>query len=381
MDGGFGLYIHWPFCESKCPYCDFNSHVATRIDMKAWAESYLAELGRLKAEVGGRRLNSVFFGGGTPSLMDPDLVAQILDAVRGGWLLAEDTEITLEANPGSVEAGRFHAYRQAGVNRLSLGVQALNDADLTRLGRWHSVAEARRAYDIARSSFPRVSFDLIYARQDQTLDAWTSELREAAAMAADHLSVYQLTIEPGTPFHTRSRSGQLPGLPGDDLAADLYAVTQDILGAAGLAAYEVSNHARPGAEGQHNLVYWRSGDFAGIGPGAHGRLTLGGVRWATESVRAPRAWLESVRARGTGDSVRTAVPATEQEEEHLLMGLRLAEGIDLDRAARFTGRAIPAARIRALEELGMVVRRGRRLAVTPTGMAVLNAVLRELAAD
>jgi oxygen-independent coproporphyrinogen-3 oxidase len=313
--------------------------------------------------------------------MAPDIVADILSEVRRGWAVGTETEITIEANPGSVEAGRFRDYAAAGVNRLSLGIQALRDPDLRRLGRWHNAEEARLAFGIARAVFPRVSFDLIYARQDQTLADWTAELREAVAMAADHLSVYQLTIEPGTPFHTRNQSGQLTGLPNDDLAADLYAATQDILGEAGFPAYEVSNHARRGAECLHNLVYWRSGDFAGIGPGAHGRLTLGGVRHATESLRPPRAWLEAVARRGSGESLRAALPAEEQAEEHLLMGLRLAEGIDLDRAARFTGRGLDDARIDDLAVLGLLERRGRRIAATPRGMAVLNAVLRELVAD
>ncbi|HDR29144.1 radical SAM family heme chaperone HemW, partial [Rhodovulum sp.] len=279
--GGFGLYVHWPFCLSKCPYCDFNSHVAASIDMGEWQRAYLSEIRRIGAETGPRTLTSVFFGGGTPSLMAPDLVAAILDTVRATWPCANDMEVTLEANPGSVEAGRFAGYRDAGVGRVSLGVQALNDADLGRLGRLHSAAEARAAFDIARNTFERVSFDLIYARQDQLLADWQAELGQALALGVDHLSLYQLTIEPGTAFGDRHARGGLRGLPDDDRAADMYLATQEICAAAGLPAYEVSNHARPGAESRHNLIYWRYGDYAGIGPGAHGRLTLDGRRWAT----------------------------------------------------------------------------------------------------
>ena len=287
--GGFGLYIHWPFCQSKCPYCDFNSHVAATIDQRRWRDAYLREIERLGAETPGRVLQTVFFGGGTPSLMDADVVADLLAAVRATWPMVNDPEITLEANPGSVEAGKFRAFREAGVNRVSMGVQALRDADLRRLGRLHSVAEARQAFDIARNCFDRVSFDLIYARQDQTLADWQAELREALSMAVDHLSMYQLTIEDGTAFGDRFARGGLKGLPDDDVQADMYAATQDICAEHGMPAYEVSNHARAGAESRHNLIYWRMGDYAGIGPGAHGRLTLNGRRWATVAPRAPGA--------------------------------------------------------------------------------------------
>lgn len=298
-NGGFGLYLHWPFCQSKCPYCDFNSHVAATIDQGRWQRAYLSEIRRLGAETEGRVLNSVFFGGGTPSLMEPDLVAAILETVRATWPLANDLEVTLEANPGSVEAGRFRGYRAAGVNRISMGIQALNDADLRKLGRLHTVAEARAAFDVARTTFDRVSFDLIYARQDQPLEHWRSELTEALTMAADHLSMYQLTVEDGTAFGDRFKRGKLRGLPEEELSADMYALTQDLCEAAGLPAYEVSNHARPGAESRHNLIYWRGGDYAGVGPGAHGRLTFPTGRWATEAPRAPAAWLERVERDGT----------------------------------------------------------------------------------
>lgn len=378
QEGGFGLYVHWPFCASKCPYCDFNSHVAAVIDQRAWLEAYRAEIARVAGETGGRVLRSIFFGGGTPSLMDPEVVGGVIDAARAGWGFANDIEITLEANPGSVERGRFRAYAEAGVNRLSMGVQALNDADLRRLGRLHSAAEARAAFDVARSCFGRVSFDLIYARQDQTRAAWEAELREALEMAVDHLSLYQLTIEEGTAFGARAAAGGLKGLPDDDLAADMYLETQDICASYGLSAYEVSNHAREGAESRHNLVYWRQGDWAGIGPGAHGRLTLGGTRWATEAPRAPGAWLEAVR-RGTGELPRVAVPRDEQATEYLLMSMRLAEGMDLARHARLAGRPLADRAVADLLEMGLAEIEEGRLRATLAGRPLLNAILRALA--
>ncbi|MCO8143740.1 radical SAM family heme chaperone HemW [Rhodovulum tesquicola] len=379
--GGFGLYVHWPFCLSKCPYCDFNSHVAASIDMGEWQRAYLSEIRRIGAETGSRTLNSVFFGGGTPSLMAPDLVAAILDTVRATWPCANDMEVTLEANPGSVEAGRFAGYRDAGVSRVSLGVQALNDADLHRLGRLHSAAEARAAFDIARSTFERVSFDLIYARQDQTLADWQAELGQALAMAVDHLSLYQLTIEPGTAFGDRHARGGLRGLPDDDRAADMYLATQEICAAAGLPAYEVSNHARPGAESRHNLIYWRYGDYAGIGPGAHGRLTLDGQRWATETPLAPAEWLDRVARDGHGEAPRTALSPQEQATEYLMMGMRLTEGLSLVRYQRLAGQPLDASRIAGLEALGLIRCEGDRLRTTDAGRAVLNAVIRELLPD
>lgn len=378
QDGGFGLYLHWPFCASKCPYCDFNSHVAASIDQRRWMRAYLGEITRIGTETSGRVLNTVFFGGGTPSLMDPEIVAAILERIRSTWPVANDLEVTLEANPGSVDAARFHAYAAAGVNRLSMGVQALNDPDLKRLGRLHSAAEARAAFEVARGAFPRVSFDLIYARQHQSAAAWVAELREALAMAVDHLSLYQLTIEDGTAFGARHFAGRLEGLPDDDLAADMYLITQDILADFGMPAYEVSNHARDGAESRHNLIYWRYGDYAGIGPGAHGRLTLGGLRFATETPRAPTAWLERVEREGHGEVPRERLSQGDQAAEYLMMALRLSEGLDLDRHARLAGNAISRETISRLEDLSMVVRDGSRLRATVAGRAVLNAVIREL---
>ena len=376
--GGFGLYLHWPFCQSKCPYCDFNSHVSAQIDQKRWQAAYLSEIDRIGAETKGRILHTVFFGGGTPSLMDPELVAAILTRVRATWPMSNDAEITLEANPSSVEAGRFRAYRDAGVNRISMGIQALNDADLKALGRLHSVAEAERSFAIARGCFDRVSFDLIYARQNQTLADWRAELGRALSMAVDHLSLYQLTIEDGTAFGARYAAGGLKGLPEDELSAGLYALTQDLCDAAGMPAYEVSNHAAPGAESRHNLIYWRMGDYAGIGPGAHGRLTLGGTRWATEAPKAPLPWLVQVEKAGFGEVPRAPVPLAEQATEYLLMSLRLAEGCDMTRYAQLSGIALDASVINSLRDIGMVSTDGSRLRATPQGRMVLNAVLREL---
>lgn len=378
QNGGFGLYLHWPFCAAKCPYCDFNSHVATKIDQNRWLRAYLSEIDRVAALTKGRVLNSVFFGGGTPSLMDPEVVNGIMDHIRRSWTLANDLETTLEANPTSVEAGRFRAYAEAGVNRLSMGVQALNDADLKRLGRMHDTAQARAAFDVARSAFDRVSFDLIYARQDQDLDAWKSELREALAMAVDHFSLYQLTIEDGTVFGARAASGHLKGLPDEDLSSDMYLITNDICESVGLPAYEVSNHARAGSESRHNLIYWRYGDYAGIGPGAHGRLTLGGQRLATETPLAPALWLDVVERDGSGQSLCEPLSAIEQANEFLLMGLRLAEGIDPARYEALAGQPLKAEALTRLEEIGVIKQSDSRVSTTRHGRAVLNAVLREL---
>lgn len=377
--GGFGLYVHWPFCAAKCPYCDFNSHVTASIDQGRWLAAYRAEIARLAAEVPGRVLNSIFFGGGTPSLMTPETVAGVIEAAREAWPLANDIEITLEANPTSVEAGRFRGYADAGVNRLSMGVQALNDDDLRRLGRLHSAAEARRAFDIARAAFGRVSFDLIYARQLQSRAAWRAELSEALAMAVDHLSLYQLTIEPGTAFGARHAAGGLRNLPDDDVSADMYLETQDICSAAGMPAYEVSNHAPAGSESRHNLVYWRQGDWAAVGPGAHGRLTLPHGRVATTALTAPGAWLEAVDQVGSGEVPREFQTPQDRAVEYLLMSLRLSEGMELSRFRAMAGTDLDAKSVAQLRELGMVEADAERLRVTQVGRPVLNAILRELA--
>lgn len=380
QSGGFGLYIHWPFCEAKCPYCDFNSHVSAKIDQSAWLRAYLSEIERVAAELPDRTLGSVFFGGGTPSLMAPSSVAAIIETIRRFWPVSNDLEITLEANPSSVEAGRFAGYRDAGVNRVSMGVQALNDPDLRRLGRLHSVAEAYQAIDVAKSLFDRVSFDLIYARQDQGLTDWREELTQALDLAADHLSLYQLTIEPGTAFGARHARGGLRGLPGEDLSADMYDLTQDLCGAAGLPAYEISNHAADFGQSRHNLIYWRAGDYAGIGPGAHGRITLNGGRLGTETHLQPQMWLDAVANTGSGESVRTAINLQEQAEEYLMMSLRLAEGSSLTRFAGLAGTPMNTAKIQTLRDLDLVQQKGDRLQATAKGRPVLNGVLRELLA-
>lgn len=378
-NAGFGLYIHWPFCQAKCPYCDFNSHVSARIDQNAWADAYVSEIERVGAETQGRILRSVFFGGGTPSMMNPDVVDRILSKVRATWSIANDIEITLEANPTSVEAGRFAGYRQAGVNRVSMGIQALNDKDLKALGRLHSAKDAMAAFDVARQEFDRVSFDLIYARQDQFLSEWKAELKTALSMAIDHISLYQLTIETGTAFGDRYAAGKLRGLPDDDRAADMYEATQDICGEAGFPAYEVSNHAKIGAQSTHNRIYWTYGDYVGIGPGAHGRVTLNGQRFATETALAPGAWMNAVRSTGSGEANKTALSTDDQAVEFLLMGLRLNDGVDLNRLPNAGSNYLN--NINGLIDIGMLSRTENQLKTTTTGRPVLNAVLRQLLDD
>jgi oxygen-independent coproporphyrinogen-3 oxidase len=334
QQSGFGLYVHWPFCQSKCPYCDFNSHVSVSVDQSRWQRAFLSEIERMGQETPGRVLQTIYFGGGTPSLMEPELVSAILEHARSTWSFANDIEITLEANPGSVETGRFTGFREAGVNRVSMGLQAMNDADLKRLGRMHSVQDALLAFEIARKTFDRVSFDLIYARQDQTLKNWRNELSLAIELAVDHLSLYQLTVEDGTVFAARFANGGLKGLPDEDLSADMYKLTQDVCGVAGLYAYEVSNHARTGMESRHNLIYWRGGDYAAIGPGAHGRISTAEGRFATEAPRSPEAWLSAVERRGNGDLSYQLLSTDECALEYLLMCMRLTEGMDIGKYNR-----------------------------------------------
>lgn len=378
---GFGLYVHWPFCQAKCPYCDFNSHVAATIDQTRWLDAYLSEIKRVSSEVPDRVLTSIFFGGGTPSLMPPDTVGRVIEAARAAWPSANDLEITLEANPTSAEAGRFRGFRDAGVNRVSVGLQSLRDEDLKRLGRLHSAAEGRSAFLLAREVFPRVSFDLIYARQFQTLADWRAELTEALTLAADHLSLYQLTIEPGTAFGDRFSRGRLSGLIDDDLGAEMYDLTQELCMANGLPAYEVSNHASDMAQSRHNLIYWRGGDYAGIGPGAHGRLTLGGIRHATETELSPIGWLDRLTRDGTGESQRSVLSLREQAEEYAMMALRLTEGLDRQRFSRMNGSDFKADTLLHLEELGMIAVTPTRIRATVEGRRLLNAVLRDLLAD
>ncbi|MEL7093979.1 MAG: radical SAM family heme chaperone HemW [Pseudomonadota bacterium] len=375
--GGFGVYIHWPFCEAKCPYCDFNSYARKNINQNQWLDGYLKEIDRYAELLPNRAINSVFFGGGTPSLMDPAIVEKMISSILSHWSASNDIEITLEANPTSVEAEKFNAYADAGVNRISMGVQALNDRDLKRLGRTHSVKEAKQAFDIARRSFNRVSFDLIYARQSQTLKDWQKELRQALDMAVDHLSLYQLTIEQGTAFGDRYKRGKLPDLPDDDDAADMYQVTQDICAEAGLDAYEVSNYAKRGAQSRHNLIYWQYGDYVGIGPGAHGRVTLAGQRYATDTWKSPEKWLASAK-QGNGDKHKTAIAPLDQAAEYLMMGLRIAEGIDLSRYAGLAGEPLDNEAITYLKDINMIELRENRLTASENGRPVLNSLIQEL---
>jgi putative oxygen-independent coproporphyrinogen III oxidase len=416
MSEGFGIYVHWPYCAAKCPYCDFNSHVRERFDDARWASAITKELhhvaelqknfflsplegesvreadergitappppsgplGHLPPQAGKERsVTSIFFGGGTPSLMRGRAVASVLDKIAGIWTVAPDAEITLEANPNSVEQERFRDYRAAGVNRVSIGVQALDDAALKFLGRLHGVEEAKTAIKLARDIFPRASFDLIYARPQQSREEWVRELKEALAFGTEHLSVYQLTIEPGTSYATLARQGKLT-VPDEDRAATLFETTQEICEAAGLHAYEVSNHAREGAQSRHNLTYWRYGDYAGVGPGAHGRLTIGGKRLATEAERLPERWFAEIERKGHSFTL-TDIASEAASREHLLMGLRLSEGIDLERYRARWGTAPESSRITALTEAGLVTMNGNNLTATPRGRLVLNSVIKELA--
>jgi len=376
----FGVYVHWPFCRAKCPYCDFNSHVRHGgIDEARFLAAYLTELSHFASLAPGRRVTSIFFGGGTPSLMSPSTVATIIEAIAAHWDLALDAEITLEANPTSVEAKNFAGYRASGVNRLSLGIQALDDRSLKALGRMHTADEALAALALAKRHFERVSFDVIYAREGQTAGEWNVELARALDHAADHLSLYQLTIEEGTPFAARHEAGSLR-IPDGELAGELYSITQELCEAAGLPAYEISNHARPGSESRHNLLYWRGHDYAGIGAGAHSRIATDGAKRARSTLKSPEDWLARVEARGHGVASDEALSAKDAAEEYLLMGLRLAEGIDLARFAAIGGSALDDERLVALESDGLIARKGSRLAATPEGRLVLNRLILELAA-
>ncbi|WP_425416519.1 radical SAM family heme chaperone HemW [Oricola indica] len=379
---GFGVYIHWPFCAAKCPYCDFNSHVRHKpVDQARYVEAFRREMETMRGWTGPRDVTSVFIGGGTPSLMQPETVAALLETADRIWGFPAGIEITMEANPSSADAGRFAGYRSAGVNRLSLGVQALNDADLKFLGRLHNTKEALQAIAMARATFPRLSFDLIYARPGQALDAWETELREAVGYAADHLSLYQLTIEDGTPFKALFEAGRI-AIPDQDRAADLYDLTNAVTADLGLPAYEISNHAAPGAESRHNLTYWRYGDYVGTGPGAHGRFSLpGGGKRVTITERHPETWASSVEQRGHGVTEEEILNSEAQGDEMLLMGLRLAEGIDVARYESLSGRAFDPARLAMLQAEKLVEPvANSRLRATPAGRLVLNALVAELAA-
>lgn len=378
---GFAVYVHWPFCKSKCPYCDFNSHVRERVEHERWQAALLRELDHYAEMTAGRRVTSVFFGGGTPSLMEPATVAAVLDRIAARWPVADGLEVTLEANPTSVEADKFRAFRTAGVNRVSLGIQALDDAALRFLGRQHNAAEATGAIALAARTFDRFSFDLIYARPGQSVAAWEAELTQALDHAVGHLSVYQLTIEEGTAFYPLHARGELV-LPDDELAGDLYEATQALLGRAGLSAYEISNHARRGEESRHNLTYWRYGDYLGIGPGAHGRLTLDGEKFATRAHRAPEIWLERVARDGHGAAAPEPIDRAARGTELLMMGLRLAEGVSRARLVEEAGcdldGVVDASALRRLTEAGFLTVDEATLRATPEGRQRLNGVLRAL---
>jgi oxygen-independent coproporphyrinogen-3 oxidase len=377
---GFGIYVHWPFCAAKCPYCDFNSHVRHKpVDQERFTAAFLKEMQTMRTLGGPKVVSSIFMGGGTPSLMDPATVGAILDGIAKYWHVPDGIEITMEANPSSVEAERFRGYRAAGVNRVSMGVQALNDRDLKFLGRLHDVADALKAIKLAREIFPRMSFDLIYARPNQTVDEWEKELAEAISYAVDHLSLYQLTIEEGTAFYGLHKAGKLI-VPDGEQSAVLYEATQEITARHGMPAYEVSNHARPGAESRHNLTYWRYGDYAGIGPGAHGRLSQSKIKLATATERNPEAWLELVERQGHGMIDQEMLGYDEQADELLLMGLRLREGIDLVRWQSLSGRELDPEREDFLIQHGFVERLGNsRIRCTPSGMLILDSVVADLA--
>ncbi len=379
-EDAFGIYLHWPFCMAKCPYCDFNSHVRHQpVDQQRFAAAFNREMDTLRQRTGSQTVTSIFLGGGTPSLMEPETVASLLDGIARNWNVAENIEVTLEANPTSVEANRFRGYRAAGVNRVSLGVQALNDADLRRLGRLHSVDEAKVAISLAREIFPRLSFDLIYARPDQSVESWRDELRQAVDLAADHLSLYQLTIEEGTQFYNLWKAGKLV-TPDPEHSAVLYQETQEITAELGLPAYEISNHAVAGAESQHNLVYWRYGQYVGVGPGAHGRFVENGTRSVTITEKHPETWLERVERDGHGINEEEYLNREQEGDEYLMMGLRLREGIDLERYERLAGRKVNEQRLLQLfEDKLLEPVNATTIRATPEGALLLNSLVADLA--
>jgi len=379
FDAGFGVYVHWPFCASKCPYCDFNSHVRhAPVDEAQYVAAFAQEIKYQAALAPNRTVSSIFFGGGTPSLMKPTTIGAILEAIARHWTVDPACEITIEANPTSVEARRLKGYRDAGVNRLSMGVQSMNDKDLRALGRLHSVAEALAAVKTAASIFDRYSFDLIYARPGQTPAAWASELKKAIALSVEHLSLYQLTIEPETMFERMVVAGKLQPMP-DEEARILFDTTRETCEAVGFPAYEISNYARPGAECRHNLLYWRYGEYAGIGPGAHARLVTDLGRLALSNEKHPETWLNAVKASGHGTVEEEYLLASDQANEFLLMGLRLAEGIDPNRFEALAGRSLDSARVSELVEDGFVaVTPAGKFVVTKKGVPVLNAVVARL---
>lgn len=378
---GFGVYVHWPFCAAKCPYCDFNSHVRNKIDQSAWAKALVTEIERTAERTPDRTVNTIFFGGGTPSLMEPETVDAIITSISSNWQLSSTAEISLEANPTSVEATRFSGFSDAGVNRVSMGIQSLNDPDLKALGRMHTAEEAMNAFEVAKANFNNVSFDLIYARQNQTLDMWEKELNQAIDLAVDHLSLYQLTIEQGTRFGDLHARNRLRGLPHDALAADMYELTQTTCSAKGLNAYEISNHARSGAECEHNRIYWKYGDYAGIGPGAHGRLTINGQRIATETPLLPEEWLSKVQGNEPATKDVEIISPKDQAAEYTMMSLRLAEGTDLTRVYALYPNRINKRSLDQLTSDRYLSLENNILTANSRGKMVLNAVLGELLAQ
>ena len=377
-NGGFGIYIHWPFCAAKCPYCDFNSHVRKSVDQSRWLSAIRLELKNSAIRTKGRTVNTIFFGGGTPSLMEPETVAGIIKEIAKLWVLALDIEISLEANPTSVEAQKFSDFRKAGINRISMGIQSLRNDDLKALGRMHSVNEARKAFDIAKDNFERVSFDLIYARQDQSKVDWEIELKEASSMAVDHLSLYQLTIEDGTRFGDLYERGSLKGMPNDSLAADMYDITQEVTLQNDMPAYEISNHAIEGAESRHNLIYWRYGDYIGVGPGAHGRISENGNKIATTTIENPENWLRGVELNGTSTIDDEVINHIDQASEYLMMSLRLIEGVDMERYKKISGVALDNKLIDKNIENGLIKVINNNLIATQPGRIILNTLIKDL---
>ena len=377
-NGGFGIYIHWPFCAAKCPYCDFNSHVRKSVDQSRWLSAIRLELKNSAIRTKGRTVNTIFFGGGTPSLMEPETVAGIIKEIAKLWVLALDIEISLEANPTSVEAQKFSDFRKAGINRISMGIQSLRNDDLKALGRMHSVNEARKAFDIAKDNFERVSFDLIYARQGQSKFDWEIELKEASSMAVDHLSLYQLTIEDGTRFGDLYERGNLKGMPNDSLAADMYDITQEVTLQNDMPAYEISNHAIEGAESRHNLIYWRYGDYIGVGPGAHGRISENGNKIATTTIENPENWLRGVELNGTSTIDDEVINHIDQASEYLMMSLRLIEGVDMERYKKISGVALDNKLIDKNIENGLITVINNNLIATQRGRIILNTLIKDL---
>ena len=378
QNGGFGIYIHWPFCAAKCPYCDFNSHVRKSVDQSRWLSAIRFELKNNAIRTQGRTVNTIFFGGGTPSLMEPETVAGIIKEISSLWELDSNLEITLEANPTSVEAQKFSDFNKAGITRVSMGIQSLRDNDLKALGRMHNVKEARKAFDIAKDNFERVSFDLIYARQGQSKFDWEIELKEASSMAVDHLSLYQLTIEDGTRFGDLYERGNLKGMPNDSLAADMYDITQEITLQNDMPAYEISNHAIEGAESRHNLIYWRYGDYIGVGPGAHGRISENGNKIATTTIENPENWLRGVELNGTSTIDDEVINHIDQASEYLMMSLRLIEGVDMERYKKISGVALDNKLIDKNIENGLIKVINNNLIATQRGRIILNTLIKDL---